>query len=143
MIVHDGYLYWLDFTTSYLERVPVTGGERERLVDVHFGGPMAASDQGVFWADTSLNTVERWTEGATASQKLWTGSFFDSPEYVSVVGDTVYWVLGFNCGELYQAKVDGSGRARHTYGTNGADWVAATESHVFILGRGGLYRADR
>jgi hypothetical protein len=144
MIVHEGYLYWLDFNTNYLERVPVTGGERERLVDVHFGGPMAASDQGVFWADTSLNTVERWSEGATASRELWAAnSPFDGPEHLSVVGDTVYWVVGFNCGELYTAKADGSGLTRHTQGTNGADWVAATESHVFVLGRGGLYRAER
>jgi hypothetical protein len=60
-----------------------------------------------------------------------------------VVGDTVYWVLGFTCGELYTAKADGSGLTRHTQGTNGADWVAATDSHVFVLGRGGLYRAER
>lgn len=60
-----------------------------------------------------------------------------------MVGDAVYWVLGFNCGELYRASTDGSGLTRHTQGTNGADWVAATDTHVFILGRGGLYRADR
>jgi hypothetical protein len=144
MIVHDGYVYWLDFSTNSLERVPVNGGQRERLVDVHFGGPMAASAQGVFWADTSLNTVERWTEGMTTSHELWGAtSPFNSPEYVSVVGDTVYWVLGFNCGELYTAKADGSGVTRHTQGTDGANWVAATDTHVFILGRGGLYRADR
>jgi hypothetical protein len=144
MISHQGNLYWLDFNTEQLERVPVAGGARQKLAEVFFGGPMAAAGNAVYWADTSLNTVEKWEEGAQTTQKLATASSpFDSPEYLAVEGSTVYWVLGFICGEVHQVQTDGSGAALYTQGTDSADWVGLAPGALFVMGRGGLYRAER
>ncbi len=143
MISHLGNLYWLDFESRYLERVPVAGGARQRLAEVFFGGPMAADGDSVFWSDTSLNTVESWHEGATERQKLDTSSdVFAQPAGLTVVGDTVYWAAGNRCGEVHRVKKDGSGKELYTQGTPGADWVGVAGGVLFVLGGGGLYRVD-
>lgn len=143
MISHLGNLYWLDFETNYLERVPVAGGARQRLAEVFFGGPMAADGDSVFWGDTSLNTIESWQEGATMTQKLDVGSgFFSQPAGLTIVGDTVYWVAGNRCGEVHRVKKDGSSKELYTQGTPGADWVGVAGGALFVLGGGGLFRVD-
>jgi hypothetical protein len=144
MISHAGNLYWLDFESGQLERVPVAGGARQKLAEVFFGGPMAAQGNAVYWADTSLNTIEKWEEGAKMTQNLNTAnSPFDSPENLAVDGNDVYWVLGFTCGEVHQVHADGSGSALFAQGSDSADWVGVAPGALFVLGRSGLYRADR
>lgn len=58
-------------------------------------------------------------------------------------GNTVYWVLGFICGEVHQVQTDGTGTALYTQGSDSGDWVGVAPGALFVLGRSGLYRADR
>ncbi|WP_437969236.1 hypothetical protein WMF04_08040 [Sorangium sp. So ce260] len=147
MISHDGALYWLDFATKHLERVAREGGTRERLAEVFFGGPMAAAGASVFWVDSSLNTVNQWRDGAAAIDVLHdiekVPNRDTDPSAVAVSGDTVYWLQGFGCVELWQVKTDGTGARRTASGFFNADWLAADESHVVVVARDAVYRVDR
>lgn len=144
MISHDDALYWLDFETTQLERVARDGGARDPLADVFFGGPMAAAGASVFWADTSLGTINQWRDGAAAIDVLLDASSSDDrPAAIAVSGDTVYWLQGFGCVELWQVQTNGTGARRTAVGFSDAAWLAANESHVFVVGRDSVYRVDR
>ncbi|WP_437939523.1 hypothetical protein [Sorangium sp. So ce341] len=147
MISHDGALYWLDFRTNQLERVAREGGTREPLAEVFFGGPMAAAGERVFWLDTSLHTVNQWRDGAAAIDVLHdiedVLNADPAPSAITVSGDTIYWLQGFGCAELWQVKTDGTGARRTASGFLLADGLAVDESHVFIVGREAVYRVDR
>ncbi|WP_207217781.1 MULTISPECIES: hypothetical protein [Sorangium] len=147
MISHDGALYWLDFQTEQLERVPREGGTREPLAEVFFGGPMAAAGESVFWTDTSLHTVNRWRDGAAAIDVLHdierVPNADPAPSAIAVSGDTVYWLQGFGCVELWQVKTDGTGARRTASGFFLADGLAVDEGHVVVVGREAVYRVDR
>lgn len=143
MISHAGNVYWLDFATNRLERVPAGGGTRQKLVESFFGGQMTALANSVFWADSSRGSIEKWAEGATMSTILdGSAQALDNPDGIAVKGDTVYWSSGFNCGVVHRVQSDGSSKGVFTQGTDGADWLAIVGQSLFVLGRGGLYRAD-
>ncbi|WP_437945578.1 hypothetical protein WME98_32350 [Sorangium sp. So ce296] len=147
MISHDGALYWLDFQTTQLERVPREGGTREPLAEVFFGGPMAAAGESVFWTDHSLHTVNRWRDGAAAIDVLHdierVPNGDPTPSAIAVSGDTVYWLQGFGCVELWQVKTDGTGARRTASGFFLADGLSVDESHVFVIAQDAIYRVDR
>ncbi|WP_437726069.1 hypothetical protein [Sorangium sp. So ce861] len=147
MISHDGALYWLDFQTTQLERAPREGGTREPLAEVFFGGPMAAAGESVFWTDTSLHTVNRWRDGQAAIDVLHdierVPNADPAPAAIAVSGDTVYWLQGFGCVELWQVKTDGTGARRTASGFFLADGLAVDESHVFVVADDAVYRVVR
>jgi hypothetical protein len=103
-LLHDGYRWWLDFQSNNLERVPLAGGTRERLVEVHFGGPIAGDANAVYWGDTSLNTIEKWSP-ATGRVRL---SDAD-PNGIVVADGTIYWTNGFIGGSVRSVRTDGTG----------------------------------
>ena len=144
MISHQGALYWLDFDTSDLERVPGAGGTRERLAEVFFGGPMAADGSSIYWADTSGNSINRWTEGDTKTTILHQSlSVFDDPQELTVAGDTVYFLEATFCSALRSVKIDGSNSAFIVQGFQDVNWMSTDDTHVFIGGSDGIYRVDR
>jgi hypothetical protein len=102
--VSHGYLWWLDFQSNQLERILLSGGTRERLTEVHFGGPMAADADAVYWGDTSLKTIEKWTP-AGGGQVL----THADPDAVVVADGIIYWTDGFVTGSIRSIHTDGTG----------------------------------
>jgi len=146
MVSHGGYLYWLDRDTEQLERVPVGGGPREPLIAIHDGGPMTATDTAIYWIDVAANTIVKWEMGATKTQVLSkTVDSFGGYEALAVSGNTVFWVFGFNCGEVHQVNDDGTGEALFSRGTNASEWLGVTNTALFVMGGIGsnVYRAER
>ena len=103
-LVHDGYFWWLDFQSNQLERISLSGGTREHLTEVHFGGPMAADADAVYWGDTSLKTIEKWTP-AGGRQML----AHADPDMVVVADGIIYWTDGFVTGSIRSIHTDGTG----------------------------------
>lgn len=140
-VVHDGYYYWIDANSDHLERVPVSGGARELLARVVFGGPMTASEGAIFWGDTVLSTIEKWTPGAGREQLA---SAID-PLQLQVWGGTLYWAQGLLSGSVRSVAVDSDGESardvlcRLRPHTN----FHVTESHVWVGGGSGLLRLER
>jgi len=146
MVSHGGYLYWLDRDTVQLERVPVGGGPREALIAINQGGPMTATDTAIYWIDVAANTIVKWETGAIKTQVLSdTVDSFGDYQALAVSGDTVFWVFGFNCGEVHQVNVDGTGEALFSQGTNASEWLGVTDTALFVMGGIGsnVYRAER
>lgn len=144
MISHQGALYWLDFNTNYLERMPAAGGTRERLAEVFFGGPMAGAGTSIYWADTSDSSINRWTEGDKKLTVLHhSASVFDDPQELTVAGDTVYFLEATFCSALRKVKTDGSGFEFVVQGFQDVNWMGTDDTHVFIGGSDGIYRVDR
>lgn len=144
MVSANGYLYWIDQDTDYLERVPVEGGAREQLAPAPYGGPMVAVGTTLYWINRGPNTVDKWEAGAAKAQTLTQSmNLLATPDRLAVAGDTVFWLGGIVCGEIHQVKTDGSGAALYARGTYGAEWLGATDDAVFALGNEALYRADR
>jgi hypothetical protein len=102
-LLHGGYYWFMDFVSSTLDRVPIAGGMRERLTEVHFGGPMAGDENGVYWGDTSLKTIEKWTP--EDGRKRLSGA---DPNAVLVHEGTIYWGDGFNDGSVRSIRTDGT-----------------------------------
>lgn len=146
MISHGGYLYWLDRDSEQLERVPVGGGPREPLIATEGGGPIAATDTAIYWIDAAANAVVRWEIGATKTQVLSkTVETFGGYDALAVSENTVFWVFGFNCGEIHQVNIDGTGEMLFSQGTNAVEWLGVTDTALFVMGGIGsnVYRGDR
>lgn len=146
MVSHGGYLYWLDRETAQLERVPVGGGPREPLIAVQYGGAMTATDTAIYWIDVGANTIVKWEMGAANTQVLSkTVESFGGYQALAVSGSTVFWVFGFDCGEVHQVNVDGTGEALFSQGTNASEWLGVTDTALFVMGGIGsnVYRAER
>lgn len=146
MVSHSGYLYWLDSTTDKLERVPTTGGAREPLVDSGGGGPMVAADTALYWISTGQNSIMKWELGSTKTQVLSKASEpLGAFAAIAASNSTVYWVFGFECGQVRQVNADGTSEALFAMGTNSSEWIGLTDSALFVMGGIGshAYRADR
>lgn len=70
---------------------------------------------------------------------------FGSDQALAVSGNTVFWVFGFGCVEVYQVNVDGTGEAPFSQGTNASEWLGVTDTALFVMGGIGsnVYRAER
>jgi hypothetical protein len=144
MISNGTALYWLDYDSSRLESVPKTGGAPSSLADVFFGGAMAEDANAIYWADTSLNTINRWALGSPMATVLRTiPGFFDSPNSMSVSGSTAYWGQGFICGSVWQVRTDGSGAQMVVQGFDSPVVFAVDATHLYVAAMAGIYRVDR
>lgn len=138
-IVHAGYYYWIDAVSDQLERVPVGGGVREELARVLFGGPMGASDGAIFWGDTVLSTIEKWTPD---SGRVQLASAID-PLQLQVWGTTLYWSQGLLSGQVRSIAVDG-GEARDVLcRLRPRTSFHVTDAHLVVGGGSGLLRWSR
>jgi hypothetical protein len=135
MIVHEGYIYFIDSDNETLERVAVTGGEPEQLASAFFDGVFDAEGSTVVWGDDSEETINAWEQGATTRTILASLGVFDSPDDVALHGSDVYWVSGgFGCDELFSVPLAGGEKRRVSYGYTGVDWIADTDSHMYLVG---------
>lgn len=128
----------VSFQTASLERVSLTGGSREQLAGVHFGGPMAAEGDTVFWGDTSLKTIEKWSE-ATGRVKL-SGA---DPNDVVVADGVVYWTNGFITGSVGAVDADGTGRRSILCGLRNPGALFVDGSYLIVDADEGILRMDR
>lgn len=101
--VNDGYYYWIDAASDHLERIPVHGGERERLAPALFGGPMAAAGGVVVWGDSVLSTIEKWSPD-TGRVNL--AAAMD-PLEIELVDGTVFWSQGLLSGSVRSIELSG------------------------------------
>ena len=133
------YLYWLDFTNSDLERVSTMGGTPERLVEIFYGGSMAANDSGVYWSDRSNATINAWPIGAHQSIQLAKAS----PYTLYVDGGFIYFADSADCGHVWKLATDGSSKQLLLEGLTRPDLVAIDATHLFVNAASKLYRLDR
>ena len=138
-VVHAGYYYWIDAASDQLERVPVGGGAREELARVLFGGPMAAGDGAIFWGDTTLSTIEKWSPDAGRTQLA---SAID-PLQLQVWADTLYWSQGLLSGTVRAVSVAGGEPRDVVCRLRPRTSFQVTRAHVLIGGGSGLLRLSR
>jgi len=138
-VVDGGYYDWIDAVSDQLERVPVSGGTREELARVLFGGPMAASDGTIFWGDTILSTIEKWSPD---SGRVQLASAID-PLQLQVWEDTLYWSQGLLSGSVRSVALDGGEPRDVLCRLRPRTSFHVTEAHVLVGGGSGLLRLSR
>jgi hypothetical protein len=138
-VVHDGYYYWIDFVTDQLERIRFGGGTREALAPVLFGGPMAAADDAIYWGDTIVGTIEKWSP-KTGRVRLTTAS--DALQ-LHVADDTVFWSQGLLAGTLHSIGTDGKAERDLLCGLRPRISFLVTDDYLLIGGGSGLIRLLR
>ena len=138
-VVDGGYYYWIDAVSDQLERVPVSGGTREELARVLFGGPMAARDGTIFWGDTVLSTIEKWSPD---SGRVQLSSAID-PLQLQVWEDTLYWSQGLLSGAVRSVGLDGGEPRDVLCRLRPRTSFHVTDAHVLVGGGSGLLRMLR
>lgn len=138
-VAHGSYYYWIDAASDHLERVPVAGGAREKLTRVLFGGPMTASDGAIFWGDTVLSTIEKWTPN---SGRVQLASAID-PLQLQVWNGTLYWSQGLLSGAVRSIGVDGDDPHDVLCRLRPRTSFHVTEAHLLVGGGSGLLRMTR
>jgi hypothetical protein len=137
-ILHQGFYFWLDVSSRGLERLPVGGGTRERLTEVFFGGPMAAEGTTIFWGDTSLMTVEKWSQGG-GRVKLTSGD----PTSMVAADGVLYWLNGFINGSLRSVKADGTDAKTLLCGLDSPGLVFLDGEYLVLSAAPGILRVKR
>jgi hypothetical protein len=143
MVLQANDLYWLDFNTDHLERTPAAGGQSEQLIEIFFGGMMAADSDAVYWADSSDESINRWAIGATSSTVLANLDLFDDADGLLVDNGTVYYAKGFGCTQVFQVQSDGSSKALLAQGFNEVGLIGVDATHLYLSATDGVYRVDR
>lgn len=138
-VLHDGYYYWIDAVSDQLERVPVSGGAREELARVLFGGPMAASAGAIFWGDTVLSTIEKWSPD---SGRVQLAAAID-PLQLQIWEDTLYWSQGLLAGAVRSVGVGGDDPRDVLCRLRPRTSFHVMNDHLLIGGGSGLLRMSR
>lgn len=134
-IIHDGFYWWLDFRTNSLERIPLGGGTRERLTQVHHGGAMEADANGVYWADRSLGAIEKWTPAGGRQVVTQTRA-----SGLTLADGTLYFS---DTGTVQSVKTDGTGLTSILCNLSGFPGVYADGGALLIVSGNGIIRVQR
>lgn len=100
---------------------------------------MAASDGAIFWGDTVLSTIERWTAD---SGRVQLASAID-PLQLQVWNDTLYWSQGLLSGAVRSISVDGDDPRDVLCRLRPRTSFHVTEAHLLVGGGSGLLRMTR
>jgi hypothetical protein len=138
-VLHAGYYYWIDAVSDHLERVALIDGTREKLVRVLFGGPMAAREDTIFWGDTVLSTIEKWSP---STGRVQLAAAID-PLQLQVWDDTLYWSQGLLSGAVRAIGIDGDDPRDLLCRLRPRTSFHITDEHVLVGGGSGLLRLDR
>jgi hypothetical protein len=138
-VVHEGFYYWLDYTSDHLERIATTGGTREELTPILYGGPMAAADGVIVWGDTSVSTIQKWSpdEGRVQLARS------IDPMQIQVADGTVFWSQGLLGGKVRAVGVDGDDERDILCDIRARPSIVVTDDHVLVGGGSGLIRVTR
>lgn len=141
MVVDAGYLYWTDFKTEQLERVPVQGGTREPLGRVSFGGSMYAGFGAFYWVGPT-GKLSRYVPGGT-EELVFSGGGLGVQSVQPVLG-AVYFSSGSLCLELYRLAQDQKTPELLLSGFDQmAKLVGVTDTHLYVQDLNAIYRLDR
>jgi hypothetical protein len=138
-VLHAGYYYWIDAVSDHLERVALANGAREKLTPVLFGGPMAAREGAVFWGDTVLSSIEKWSPDTGRVQLA---AAID-PLQLTIWDDTLFWSQGLLSGAVRSIGVDGDDPRDLLCRLRPRTSFRITGDHVLVGGGSGLLRLDR
>lgn len=142
MVVEGGYLYWTDFQTHKLERVPVAGGAREALVPVSFGGGMSAGFGGFYWAGPT-GQLYRWKPGGEEEHVFLATTGHGAKTPVPVDGGAYFGAGGFACQELYYLPLAGKPELLLSGFQEFTRVVGITAEHLYVQDKNAIYRLDR
>ena len=134
-IIHDGFYWWLDFGTNSLERIPIGGGTRERLTQVHHGGTMVADANGVYWADRSLGAIEKWTPASGRQVVVRT-----SASGLALADGTLYFS---DTGTVKSVRTDGTGLSSILCNLSSFPGIYVDGSALLIFSGDGIIRVQR
>lgn len=138
-VLHAGYYYWIDAVSDHLERVALASGAREKLTPVLFGGPMAAREDTVFWGDTVLSSIEKWSP---STGRVQLAAAID-PLQLTIWDDTLFWSQGLLSGAVRSIGVDGDAPKDLLCRLRPRTSFRITQGHVLVGGGSGLLRLDR
>jgi hypothetical protein len=137
LVVSDGYLYWTDFATDMLERVPVAGGTREPLAAVFFGGVMSAGFGAFYWVGPT-GELSRWKPGGE-EERLSSGN-----RPFPVEGGAYFSDGGSSCYEIYYLSLASVEPELLLSGFSGyTGIVAVTATQLYVQDKNAIYRIDR
>ncbi|MBN2530740.1 MAG: hypothetical protein JXR76_30410 [Deltaproteobacteria bacterium] len=139
IIVHDGYIWWQDFTRESLNRTSLSGdtGERESLTGIFYGGALAGEGDTMYWTDYSLGTIEKWD--ADNGRVQLTGA---SADLLVVMDGTLYWPNGFGNASINSMKTDGSELKKLFCGFHSVDNLWTTGRYLVASTSEGVFKID-
>jgi hypothetical protein len=128
-----------------MKRVPVAGGTAESVAQVFWGGPMAADDKNIYWADGSYGAVMKWAiEGGTqVPTALWSRSNHEWPDLIAVTGGRVYFYSNDLCDTIIRMNPDGTGRASWAELAEKPDAMAFDDKYGYAVTERAVFRFDR
>jgi hypothetical protein len=141
MVVDGGYLYWTDFQTDQLERVPVGGGAREALGAVGFGGVMSAGFGALYWSGPTGH-LYRFKLGGQEENVFLGGLGREASRPVPVEGGAYFSAGNTSCRELYYLPLAGQPQLLLS-GFEGGSIVGITAQHVYVQDAKAIYRLER
>lgn len=142
LVVEGGHLYWTDFQTGMLERVPVAGGAREPLTTVSFGGSMSAGFGGFYWAGPT-GQLYRWKPGGKEEHVFVATTGHKAAAPVPVDGGAYFNAGGFTCQELYSLPLTGKPELLLSGFEEFARVVGITSEHLYVQDKNAIYRLNR
>jgi hypothetical protein len=141
-VAEGTHLYWTDFKTHMLERVPVAGGAREPLTAVSFGGLMSAGFGGFYWAGPT-GQLYRWKPGGKEEHVFLATTGHKAETPVPVEGGAYFSAGGFLCRELYSLPLTGEPQLLLSGFEELARIVGITAQHLYVQDMNAIYRLDR
>jgi hypothetical protein len=142
MAVDGGYLYWTDFVTSQLERVPVAGGTRDALGEITFGGTMSAGFGASYWSGPT-GQLYRFKQGAQEEHVFVASSGHAAQTPVPVDGGAYFQAGSFSCRELYYLPLSGEPQLLLSGFEETALIVGMTAQHLYVQDANAIYRLER
>ena len=137
--IHNGYIWWQDFTTESMSRASLDSdtGEPEVLTSIFYGGVMVGDGDTMYWADSSLGAIEKWNAEAGRVQLI--GS---SADQLAVVNGMLYWAKGFLGAGMFSMKTDGTEYKEMLCGFHSVDSFYATDSYLVANTSEGVFKID-
>lgn len=142
MVVEGGYLYWTDFATNQLERIPVAGGTREALGKITFGGGMSAGFGATYWSGPT-GQLYRFKAGGQEENVFEASPGHKAERPVPVEGGAYFQAGGFSCRELYYLPLSGGPQLLLSGFERTARIVAVTAQHLYVQDEDAIYRLER
>jgi hypothetical protein len=142
LVVEAGYLYWTDFQSGMLERVPVAGGPREPLATITFGGLMSAGFGAFYWAGPT-GQLYRWKPGGEEEHVFLATTGHKAATPVPVDGGAYFSAGGFTCQELYTLSLAGKPELLLSGFEEFVRVVGITTEHLYVQDKKAIYRLDR
>lgn len=142
MAVDGGYLYWTDFETSQLERVPVAGGAREALGEISFGGLMSAGFGAYYWRGPT-GQLYRFKVGGQEEHVFVASTGHEAQTPVPVEGGAYFQAGSFSCRELYYLPLSGEPELLLSGFEENARIVGMTTQHLYVQDANAIYRLAR